>query len=36
MPGHTPDMHYGLHARAWANDPDGGFAPWSPTVVCAE
>ncbi len=38
MPGHTPGMpvHYDLHAWAWANNPDGGFATWNPTITCPE
>ncbi len=38
MPGHTPDMpvHYDLHAWAWANNPDGGFATWNPAITCPE
>lgn len=38
MPGHTADMpvHYDLHAWAWANNPDGGFATWNPTITCPD
>lgn len=36
MPGHGPGMsiHYDLHAYAWAENPDGGFATWNPTIAC--
>lgn len=37
MPGHEPDMpvHYDLHAYAWADNPDGGFATSNPTIACS-
>lgn len=36
MPGHGPGMpiHYDLHAWAWADNPNGGFATWNPTITC--
>jgi hypothetical protein len=36
MPGHGPGMpiHYDLHAYAWIENPDGGFATWNPTIAC--
>lgn len=36
MPGHGPGMHvhYDLHAYAWIDNPDGGFATWNPTITC--
>lgn len=36
MPGHAPGMpiHYDLHAYAWVENPDGGFATWNPAISC--
>lgn len=36
MPGHGPGMpiHYDLHAYAWIDNPDGGFATWNPAITC--
>ena len=36
MPGHSPGMpvHYDLHAYAWVDNPNGGFAPFNPEVSC--
>lgn len=36
MPGHGPGMpiHYDLHAWAWSDNPDRGFATWNPTITC--
>jgi len=34
MLGHAPGMpiHYDLHAYAWVENPDGGFATWNPAI----
>ena len=36
MPGHGPGMpiHYDLHAYAWVENPNGGFAAWNPAITC--
>lgn len=36
MLGHAPGMpiHYDLHAYAWVENPDGGFATWNPAISC--
>ncbi len=36
MPGHGTGMpiHYDLHAWAWTDNPDGGFATWNPAITC--
>ena len=36
MPGHAPGMpiHYDLHAYAWIENPNGGFAPFNPAITC--
>ncbi len=36
MPGHVPGMpvHYDLHAYAWVDNPNGGFATWNPAITC--
>ena len=36
MPGHVPGMpvHYDLHAYAWVDNPDGGFATWNAAITC--
>jgi hypothetical protein len=36
MPGHVPGMpvHYDLHAYAWIDNPDGGFATSNPAITC--
>ena len=36
VPGHFPGMpwHREIHAWIWANNPDGIFEPWNPTVSC--
>ena len=36
MPGHVEGMpiHYDLHAYAWVENPDGGFATWNPAITC--
>ena len=36
MPGHGPGMpvHHDLHAYAWVENPDGGFAPWNSAITC--
>lgn len=36
MLGHGPGMpiHYDLHAYAWVENPDGGFATWNPEITC--
>lgn len=34
--GHGPGMpiHDDLHAYAWVENPDGGFATWNPEITC--
>lgn len=36
MPGHVPGMpwHWDLHAWVWANNPNGMFAQWNPSISC--
>ena len=36
MPGHNPSMpwHYDRHVWLWADNPDGIFATWNPSVSC--
>ena len=36
MPGHVPGMpwHWDLHVWVWANNPDGMFAQWNPSISC--
>lgn len=36
MPGHSPGMpvHYDRHVWAWADNPDGDFATWNPSISC--
>jgi len=36
MPGHFPGMpwHWDLHAWVWANNPNGLFAQWNPSLSC--
>lgn len=36
MPGHNPAMpwHWDLHVWVWANNPNGMFAQWNPSLSC--
>jgi hypothetical protein len=36
MPGHNPSMpwHWDFHVWIWANNPDGMFAQWNPSISC--
>ena len=38
MPGHNPSMpwHYDRHVWLWADNPDGMFATWNPSLSCPE
>lgn len=36
MPGHSPTMpwHWDFHVWIWANNPNGMFAQWNPSISC--